>query len=237
MPSKVWTQDEADIYDTTSAAMFDPAVLDPAVDFLFELARGGRVLEFAIGTGRVALPLAARGVRVSGIELSAPMAGQLARKAGGDAIPVTIGDMATTRVEGDFSLVYVVWNALNNVQTQDEQVAVFENAAAHLAPGGHFVVEVGVPKLQHPFVFSMEPDHAGIDTVDDSIGQLMSSHHWMNLGGRFTYGSGQYRYVWPSELVLMGRIAGMRLVERWGSWTREPFTAVGASNGISVFEK
>ncbi len=237
MPSRVWTKQEAEYYDETAPEMFAPATLDPCVDFLFDQARGGRALEFAIGTGRVALPLAARGLRVSGIELSPGMAEQLARKPGADAIGVTIGDMATTRVEGEFSLVYLVWNAINNVPTQDEQVAVFENAAAHLAPGGRFIVEVGVPKLLHPFAAAREPEHVCIDTIDDVVGQLMSSHHWMNVDGRFVYSTGQYRYVWPSELVLMARIAGLRMIERWGSWRRTPFTADGATNSITVFEK
>lgn len=233
----MWTKQEAEYYDETSAAMFESAVLDPILDFLFEQARSGRALEFAIGTGRVGLPLAARGVSVQGIELSPGMAEQFAQKPGADAVTVTMGDMTSTRVEGEFSLVYLVFNTILNVTTQEEQVAVFENAAAHLAPGGRFVIEVVVPKLQHPFVFSMEAGHAGVDTIDDVVGQLSSSHHWMNVEGRFVYGAGQYRYVWPSELVLMARIAGMRLVERWGSWTRTPFTGAGASNNISVFEK
>ncbi len=236
MPSRVWTKAEAEYYDTTSADMFEPAALDPVVDFLFDQARGGPALEFAIGTGRVALPLAARGVRVSGIELSPGMAEQLARKPGAASIDVTIGDMATTRVDGEFSLVYLLWNSLMNVTTQDEQVAVFENAAAHLAPDGRFVIEILVPNGDHPFVFSMDPDHAGIDTIDDREGQLSSSLHWMNLDGRFAFNGSQFRYVWPSEIVLMGRCAGLRLVERWGSWTRTPFTAEPATNSISVFE-
>jgi SAM-dependent methyltransferase len=233
----VWTKAEAEYYDETSAEMFEPAALDPMVDFLFEQARGGPMLEFAIGTGRVALPVAARGLSVQGIELSPSMAEQLARKPGGDEIDVTIGDMASTRVPGEFTLVYVVWNALMNVPSQDDQVAVFENAAAHLAPGGRFVIEILVPTVGHRHVFSAEPGHAGIDTLDDLAGQLSSSHHWMNVDGRFVYHAGQYRYVWPSELLLMGRVAGLRFVERWGSWTRAPFSAAAASNSITVFEK
>jgi SAM-dependent methyltransferase len=233
----VWTKQEAEYYDTTAAEMFEPAALDPMVDFLFEQARGGRALEFAIGTGRVALPLAARGLSVRGIELSPSMAAELARKPGGDAIAVTIGDMTSTRVAGEFALVYLVWNSLMNVTTQEEQVAVFENAAAHLAPGGRFVIEMLAPSTDQPHVFSTEPNHAGIDTLDDLAGQLSSSHHWINVDGRFVYHAGQYRYVWPSELVLMGRVAGLRLVERWGNWSRGPFTAQPASNTITVFEK
>jgi SAM-dependent methyltransferase len=233
----VWTKQEAEYYDTTAAEMFEPAALDPMVEFLFEQARGGPALEFAMGTGRVALPLAARGVSVCGIELSPSMAAQLAHKPGGDAIAVTIGDMSSTRLPGEFALVYLVWNSLMNVTTQDEQVAVFANAAAHLAPGGRFVIEMLAPSTDHPHVFSVEPDHAGVDTLDDLAGQLSSSHHWMDVDGRFVYSAGQYRYVWPSELVLMGRVAGLRLVERWGSWSRGPFTGAPASNTITVFEK
>lgn len=222
--------------------MFAPAVLGPTVELLAELARGGPVLEFAVGTGRVALPLAARGLRVSGIELSSHMAGQLRAKPGGDAVEVTVGDMTTTRVDGAFALVYLVWNTIMNVTTQDEQLAVFANAAAHLVPGGSFVVEVAVPR-PHPFfpgelgrVFSMDDAHVGIDTYDDPVGQVMSSHHWTEVGGHLVRHSGPYRYVWPSELDLMGRLGGFRLAQRWAGWRKEPFTADSTSQ-VAVFEK
>ena len=230
----------SEAYDVTSAAMFDPTVLDPTVDALYELARGGPVLEFAVGTGRVALALSGRGVSVSGIELSPHMADQLRAKPGADEVTVTVGDMTNTRVPGTFTLVYLVWNALMNVTTQDEQVAVFENAARHLDVGGRFVVEVVVPDLPRPGepgrVVSMEKDHVGIDTLDDLVGQISSSHHWFTINGRAMHGAQAFRYIWPSELDLMGRVAGMRLDQRWSGWDREPFTAE-SSNEIAVFEK
>jgi len=237
-----WGSEVADVYDVTAANMFDPAVLDPAVDTLAELADGGPALELAIGTGRVALPLSARGIGVHGIELSEPMADKLREKPGSDAIPVSIGDMTSTRVPGSFRLVYIVWNAINNVTTQDEQVAVFENAAAHLDPGGRFVVEVGVPQLrrmppgEQGRVFTMERDHVGIDTIDDFVGQIQSSHHWMRVDGRLVQHSAPYRYVWPAELDLMARVAGLRLQDRWADWHRNPFTSDSDSQ-VAVFVK
>jgi SAM-dependent methyltransferase len=241
MGSIVWDREIAEVYDATSAVMFDPAQLDPAVDVLAGLARG-RALELAIGTGRVALPLSARGVEVHGIELSPPMVEQLRAKPGAEAIPVTIGDMTTTRVPGTFGLVYLVWNTIMNVTTQDEQVAVFENAAAHLEPGGCFVVEVVVPQVRRlppgelGRVFLLEPDHVGIETFDDLEGQITWSHHWMQVDGRLVRHSAPYRYVWPAELDLMGRVAGLRLRERWADWHRSPFTSDSPSQ-VAVFEK
>jgi SAM-dependent methyltransferase len=193
--------------------MSDPVVVDPVVDLLVELARGGPALEFAVGTGRVALPLGARGVLVQGIEFSPHMAEQLRAKPGADAVPVTIGDMTTTRVPGAFTLVYLVANTIMNVTTQDEQVAVFANAAAHLEPGGFFVVEVMVPQLRSVprgevgRVFKLDPDHVGIETFDDLVGQIAWSHHWMEVEGRLVRHSAAYRYVWPSELDLMAKLA------------------------------
>jgi len=232
----------AEVYDSTSRAMFDPMVLDPAVEFLAELANGGAALEFAIGTGRVALPLSRRGVPVSGIELSPHMAEQLSAKDGADRVPVTIGDMTTTRVPGSFRLVYLVWNAITNVTTQDEQLAVVANAAAHLQPGGCFVVEVVVPQIRRlppgdiGRVFTLEEDHVGVETFDDLIGQVAWSHHWMEVGGRLVRHSAPHRYVWPSELELMAKIAGLRLWERWADWVRQPFTSESPQQ-IAVFEK
>ena len=242
MGSEVWGPDVAEVYDVTSAQMFAPGVLDPAVDVLAELARGGPALEFAIGTGRVALPLAARGIRVAGIELSPHMAEELRRKPGAEAVDVTIGDMTTTRVGGEFTLVYLVFNTIMNVTTQEEQVRVFENAAAHLAVGGCFVIEVGVPQLRRlpigevGHVFTFEPKHLGIDTYDDTVEQIASSHHWMDVDGRLVRQTGAYRYVWPSELVLMARLAGLRLRDRWENWLRQPFTSNSVQH-VSVFEK
>lgn len=238
----MWGRTIAAAYDATSAPMFDPAVLDPAVDLLAELAGGGAALELAVGTGRVALPLSARGVPVSGIELSPHMAEQLRAKPGAEAVPVTVGDMTSARVPGSFRLVYLVWSSLMNVTTQDEQLATFENAAAHLEPGGCFVVEVAVPHLPDVTrgdvgrVFTLEPDHIGIDTLDDLVGQITSSHHWMQVDGRLVHHSAPYRYVWPSELDLMARCAGLRLRDRWSDWTRSPFTAESQTQ-VAVFEK
>lgn len=242
MTSEVWGKEVAIEYDATSAAMFDPAVLGPTVDSLVELARGGPVLEFAVGTGRVALGLSARGLSVSGIELSPHMADQLRTKPGADLVQIAIGDMRTTRVDGTFQLVYLVWNAIMNVTTQDGQVAVFENAATHLDVGGYFVVEVGVPKQDRSptgelgRVFAMEDNHIGIDTFDDPVAQLLSSHHWFEVNDHLLRHSGQYRYVWPSELDLMARVAGIRLVHRWAGWRKEAFTSESA-NQVAVYEK
>lgn len=240
--SITWGQDVAEVYDATSEAMFEPAVLDPAVDRLVDLAQGGAALEFAVGTGRIALPLFARGVPVHGIDLSPHMAEQLRAKPGADAVAVTVGDMTSTRVAGDFTLVYVVWNAIMTVTTQEEQVAVFANAAAHLEPGGCFVVEVGVPQLRRlPLgeagrVFELRPDHVGVESFDDLVGQVTWSHHWMEVDGRLVRHSAPYRYVWPSELDLMAQVAGFRLQNRWAGWVGEPFTS-DSTEQVAVFEK
>jgi SAM-dependent methyltransferase len=237
-----WGQELAEIYDKTTAAGFEPSVLDPMVDLLAELARGGPALEFAVGTGRVALPLSARGLRVQGIELSEPMAEQLRAKPGAEAVPVTVGDMTTTRVAGGFTLVYLVANTIMNVTTQSEQVAVFANAAAHLEPGGCFVVEVIVPQLRRVprgemgRVFTLEADHVGIETFDDVVGQVAWSHHWIEVDGRLVRHSAPYRYVWPSELELMARLTGLELRDRWAGWDRAPFTSDSESQ-VVVYEK
>ena len=235
-----WGQDVADTYDATSVAMYDPAVLDPAIDLLADLAGGGPALEFAVGTGRVALPLSDRGVEVHGIELSMSMVDQLQRKPGADAIPVTIGDMTSATAPGEFALVYLVWNTIMNVTTQAEQVAVFRNAAAHLEPGGCFVVEVIVPQLRSVppgevgRVFMSEPDHVGIETFDDLVGQIAWSHHWMSVNGSLVHHSAPYRYVWPSELDLMAQLAGLSLEDRWADWQRNRFTSDSASQ-IAIY--
>jgi SAM-dependent methyltransferase len=241
MGSITWDGDMAEVYDATYSAMFEPAVLDPAVDRLADLARGGPALEFAVGTGRVALALSARGISVCGIELSPQMAEQLRAKPGADSVPVTIGDMTTTRVAGSFTVVYLVANTIMNVTTQEDQLAVFANAAAHLETGGSFVVEVIVPQLRRVpqgevgRIFTLDPDHVGIETFDDLVGQIAWSHHWMEVGGRLVRHSAPYRYVWPSELDLMARIAGFRLRDRWASWDQAPFTSDSTSQ-IAVFE-
>ena len=228
-------------YDEDSAERFDAAVLEPAVDFLAELAGSGSALEFAIGTGRVALPLAQRGVPVHGIDMSAAMVERLRAKPGGGDIPVTIGDFATTRVDGSFSLVYLVYNTIGNLTTQEAQVACFRNAAVHLEPGGTFVVEVGVPELQRlppgetGQVFHMGEDRWGIDEYDVARQGLISHHFWIREG-RAEHFSMPFRYVWPSELDLMAQLAGMTLRERWAGWTKDPFTSESRSH-VSVWEK
>ncbi|PDP87815.1 SAM-dependent methyltransferase [Glycomyces fuscus] len=228
-------------YDESSADMFDPAVLDPAVDLLEELAGGGRALELGIGTGRVALPLARRGVPVHGVDLSEAMVARLRAKPGGDAVGVTVGDFATARVEGAFSLAYLVFNTISNLTTQDEQVACFRNVADHLEPGGRFVVEVGVPDLrrlpegQEVVPFHVSPSRWAFDVYDVAT-QAMSSNYVEVVDGRGTYRSIPFRYVWPAELDLMARLAGMRLRDRWDGWTREPFTSRSRQH-VSVWEK
>jgi SAM-dependent methyltransferase len=228
-------------YDERSAPMFDAAVLGPTVDFLAELAGDGRALELAIGTGRVGLPLSDRGIPVDGIELSEAMVAQLRAKSGSDEVSVTIGDMATTRIPGAFSLVYLVYNTITNLVDQHEQVECFRNAAAHLQPGGRFVVEVFVPELQRlppgetvrPFDISAH--HLGFDTFD-LVNQRLVSHHFWISGDRVDTFDSPHRYVWPSELDLMATLAGMRLSERWSDWKRAPFTAESRTS-ISVWEK
>lgn len=241
MPNDYYDETIAAYYDDSCGNRFDAAVLDPTVEFLAALAGGGRVLEFASGTGRVALPLKAHGVDVHGLELSQPMVDQMLTKAGGDQIPVTIGDMASTRVDGAFSLVYLVYNTITNLLTQDEQVACFANAAAHLEPGGNFVIEVLLPNLRRlppgdRFVpFDVSPGHLGIDEYDFANQMLTSHHYWISNGRARTLDS-THRYAWPSEYDLMARLAGMRLAERWGDWSQEPFTSESTSH-VSVWEK
>ena len=228
-------------YDQSTGDEFDPAVIEATVDFLAGLAGRGRALELGIGTGRIAIPLAARGVPVHGIDLSEPMVEQLRAKPGGDAIAVTVGDFATTRVDGQFALVYLVFNTIENLLTQDAQVACFVNAAAHLEPGGRFVIECGIPDLRRlphgetSVVFDLSDDHWGIDEYDVA-NQGLISHHFTRVGDAVEYSAGPFRYVWPSELDLMARLAGMRLVERWSGWRREPFTSESRKH-ISVWEK
>jgi SAM-dependent methyltransferase len=240
--SITWGREIAEIYDRTYAAQFEPHVLDPMVSVLSDLAQGGAALEFAVGTGRVALPLSARGVTVHGIELSSHMVEQLRAKPGADAVPVTIGDMTSTRVPGSFKLVYLVANTIMNVTTQGDQLAVFANAADHLQPGGCFVVEVIVPQLRRvppgevARVFTLDPDHVGIETFDDVVEQVAWSHHWMDVGGRLVRHSAPYRYVWPSELDLMAKIAGLSRHARWAGWDRQPFTSDSTSQ-VAVYVK
>jgi SAM-dependent methyltransferase len=229
-------------YDEGSGPEFDPAVIRSTVDLLAELAGAGAALEFAVGTGRVALPLAARGVPVSGIEFSTAMAEQLRLKDDEQRITVTIGDMATTRVNGTFRLVYLVFNTIGNLTTQDEQVACFANAAAHLEPRGCFVVEVGVPDLRRlppgedARVFSHTPGYVGYDRYTDLVAQQATSHHFaVSRAGTREFRM-PFRYVWPSELDLMARLAGMSLRDRWAGWDRSPFTGESTSH-VSVWQK
>jgi SAM-dependent methyltransferase len=228
-------------YDEDAAGMFDPAVVTPVVDTLAELAGQGAALEFGIGTGRIALPLAERGVRVAGIDSSDAMVARLHAKPSGEDIEVAIGDFATTRVGGEFSLVYLVFNTINNLVTQDAQVACFENAAAHLGSGGRFVIEVGVPDLQNlPVGQSIIPFHAGPGGIGfdvyDVVTQRFSSQHYDFTEGRVEAFPYEFRYVWPSELDLMARLAGMRLEHRWAGWRREPFTSLSRAH-VSVYQK
>jgi SAM-dependent methyltransferase len=221
-------------YDESTGPYFDPAVIATTVDFLAPLAGGG-ALELAIGTGRIALPLAQRGVRVAGIDLSPDMVAQLRKKPSGDEIPVAIGDYATTKVAGTFSLVYLVFNSINNQTTQEAQVASFENAAAHLEPGGRFVVEVGVPNTQRLEVFDLSDTHVGVDELDFDTQRLVS-HHFNLIDGRWERFSIPFRSVSPAELDLMARLAGMTLCERWSGWEREPFTSESPKH-VSVWQK
>jgi SAM-dependent methyltransferase len=225
----------AERYDSTLGDRGDREVVAATVDFLAELAAHGAALELGIGTGRVALPLAARGIRVHGVDLSPDMVAQLRAKPGGAEIPVTIGDFAATNVGGTFSLAYLVFNTINNLTTQDAQVACFENVAAQLEPGGCFVIEVGVPAGVPLRVFALSDTHVGIDEYDAATQRLVS-HHFSLVDGRWELRSIPFRSVSPSELDLMARLAGMRLRERWGGWEREPFTAESRRH-VSVWEK
>jgi SAM-dependent methyltransferase len=218
----------ADHYDADTAEL----PVEPVVEFLEPLAGGG-ALELAIGTGRIAVPLAARGVRVAGIDLSPDMVEQLRKKT--DEIPVSIGDYATTRVDGTFSLAYIVFNSIINQTTQDGQVATFANAAAQLEPGGSFVVEVGVPTGRPLGVFDLSDTHVGVDEYDAAT-QRSYSHHFTLRDGVWERRSIPFRSVWPSELDLMARLAGLELRERWGDWDRSPFTAESTKH-VSVWGK
>lgn len=241
MPEDYFGERVAERYDESTADMFDPAGVDPVVDFLVELARGGAALELGIGTGRIALPLAQRGIRVHGIDLSEAMVARLRAKPGAEQIGVTIGDFATTTVEGRFSVAYLVFNTIMNLTTQDEQVACFQNVAAHLEPGGCFVIEVGVPGLRRLppgetiRVFDVRPTKFGFDEYDVAR-QGLVSHHFEIVDGKLEVFSAPFRYAWPSELDLMARLAGMTLRERWSGWKREPFTS-DSTKHVSVWEK
>jgi SAM-dependent methyltransferase len=233
VPEDHFGEEVASEYDESSEhdSMFTPEAINPVVDFLVELAGAGRALELGIGTGRIALPLTARGIAVHGIDLSEAMVERLRAKPGGDRIGVTIGDFATTKVDGTFSIAYLVYNTVQNLTTQDAQVACFQNVADHLEPGGCFVIEVGLPDLQRLPVgetirpFHLSETHLGFDEYDVANQGLISHHYTRTADGTFKKSSGPFRYVWPSELDLMARLAGMTRRERWSGWKREPFTS------------
>jgi hypothetical protein len=228
-------------YDAQSASMFDPGVVAPAVDRLAELAGDGRALEFAVGTGRIALPLAGRGVPVTGIDNSEAMLAQLREKPGAERVEALAGDMAATRVDGEFALVYLVFNTIFNLTTQDAQVACFENAAAHLAAGGRFVIEARVPELQRlPLGQTVLPWRADADAISyyvyDVVTQRLSGRHYYIEDERIRPSPIEMRYAWPAELDLMARLAGLRLEDRWAGWAGEPFTALSPAH-VSVYVK
>ena len=227
--SEVWDEETARRYDEDAAEMFAPEVLDPAVDFLADLAGEGPALELAVGTGRIAIPLAARGVPVTGIELSRPMVDQLRSKADEATVPVILGDMASTTIEGDFTLVYLVWNSISNLRTQEEQVACFRNAARHLRSGGRFVIELWVPQLRRlpPGQVGVPSEvgddgHLVLDTYDVSTQRCTSHHYWHDADGSTRYSSGSFRYLWPSECDLMAQLAGLGLEARYAGLAPQP---------------
>jgi SAM-dependent methyltransferase len=237
---EIWNADAARRYDTPGQGMFAPEVLGPAVDRLAALAGDGPALEFAIGTGRVAIPLTERGVPVTGIELSRPMIDQLRTKADEATIPVVTGDMATAEAPGRYTLVYLVFNTISNLLTQREQVACFRNAARHLGPGGRFVIELGIPELrrlppgQDATVFRHERGYVGLDTYDLVHQRLVSHHFWFEEDGQARVFRSPHRYIWPSELDLMGQLAGFELESRHADWTGGAFTAESRS-AVSVY--
>jgi SAM-dependent methyltransferase len=241
VPKDYFGEGVAERYDESAADMFEPAVVGSVVDFLADLAGAGAALELGIGTGRIALPLAQRGVPLHGIDLSESMVARLRAKPGAEGIGITIGDFATTAVEGTFSVAYLVFNTISNLTTQEAQVGCFRNVSAHLEPGGCFVIEVGIPELQRlppgeTFrVFHADEARWGIDEYDVAR-QGLISHHLEIVDGRLERASIPFRYTWPAELDLMAQLAGMRLRERWSGWKREPFTSDSRKH-VSVWEK
>jgi SAM-dependent methyltransferase len=241
-PPNYFGEEVAERYDDPDDELFQPAGIEPVVDFLAERVGEGAVLELGIGTGRIALPLAQRGVRVHGIDLSEAMVARLRAKPGGNEIGVSIGDFSMTTVDGTFSIAYLVFNTIMNLTTQDAQVACFQSVASHLEGGGCFVIEVGVPALRqlppgqtiHVFSFK-SPMRFGFDEYDVAK-QGLIAHHYGVRDGSFGAWSIPFRYVWPSELDLMARLAGMTLRERWAGWKNEPFTS-DSTKHVSVWEK
>jgi SAM-dependent methyltransferase len=241
VPHDYFGEGVAEYYDERYADKAKPEVVDPILDFLLERAGRGPALELGIGTGRIALPLAQRGIAVHGIELSEAMVAQLRAKPGAEQIGVTIGDFATARVDGSFSIAYLVANTIMNLTTQEEQVACFQNVASHLEPGGCFVIEVLVPRLQRLppgetlQLFDVSPTHVGFDEIDVVTQRLVSHHYWID-DGRVEVFAPPFRYAWPAELDLMARLGGMTLRERWAGWKQEPFTSESTMH-VSVWEK
>ncbi|MEV0374573.1 class I SAM-dependent methyltransferase [Streptomyces sp. NPDC050636] len=237
---EIWDVEAAQSYDTPGTGMFAPEVLEPTVDRLAELADGGRALEFAIGTGRVAVPLTQRGVPVTGIEMSQPMIDLLRTKADDATIPVVVGDMATAGAPGTFQLVYLVYNTISNLLTQAEQVACFRNAARHLAAGGRFAIELWVPEVrklppgQQAVVWQSEADYIGLDTYDVLRQQVVSHHFWFDDGRQARVFRSPHRYIWPAELDLMAQLAGFELESRQADWHGTEFTAESRSH-VSVY--
>jgi SAM-dependent methyltransferase len=239
---EIWDAEAAQRYDTAHADMFDPGVVGPTVHRLAALAGEGRALELAIGTGRIAIPLAARGVPVTGVELSAAMIAELRTKVDDAHIPVVAGDMATARADGEYTLVYLVFNTISNLLSQADQVACFRNAALHLAPGGCFVIELWVPELPGPppgqqaVVFTCEPGYIGLDTYDVANQQIVSHHFRFDQGRQAYLSRSPHRYIWPAELDLMAELAGLELETRHADWSGTPFTGESRSH-VSVYRK
>jgi SAM-dependent methyltransferase len=240
LSNDIWNADAARHYDTPGVGMFSAAVLGPTIDRLAALAGDGRALELAIGTGRVGVSLAERGVPVTGIELSPDMVDRLRTKADEKAIPVVLGDMATARAPGTYTLVYLVFNTIGNLLSQGEQVACFRNAARHLAPGGRFVIELFVPELrklppgQPGVVFQAEAGYIGMDTYDVLHQRLVSYHFRFGESTEAELFRTPQRYIWPSELDLMAQLAGFELESRHADWTGAEFTAESSSH-VSVY--
>ena len=240
--SDIWDAATAAAYEDDSAEQFLPDVIGPAVDLLADLAGSGRALGFAIGTGRLGIPLLSRGIAVTGIELSAAMIARLREKVSEADLPVTLGDMATTVVPGEFSLVFLPWNSLSNLKTQQEQVECFRNAARHLVPGGRFVIELWVPPLlrlppgQTAVPFDISDSHVGFDTYDIARQMCTSHHYTRDKDGSLRYRNGEFRYVWPAECDLMAQLAGLEFESRFADWRRSPFTG-DSENHISVWRK
>ena len=229
-------------YDAAVADRFTAAAIEPAVVLLAELAGSGTAVEFAVGTGRLAVPLAGSGVTVKGIDFSEAMVAELRKKQGSEAVSVTIGDMTKTRVCEDATLVYLVFNTIQNLRTQPLQTACFRNAAHHLAAGGRFVLENMIPRIdrlspgESVLPFDVSPNHLGFDEYVDRGAQILISHHYFISGDRVRNVSGAFRYVWPSELDLMAELAGMTLEGRYANWTREPFSD-DATSHVSIYRK